>query len=85
MKKRWALLTVVIALLAGATASMLYVSAAQAPLRIMLSCMLLSEGEKAGYLDTGKRTALIDKLETSAALDPADRNYVALLRTMCPI
>jgi hypothetical protein len=85
MKKRWAALTVLIALVTGVAASMLYVSAARAPLRIMLSCMLLSEGEKAGYLDRRKRSALIDALATSASLDAADRTYVPLLKSMCPI
>lgn len=85
MKKRWAVLLVLIALLAGAAAGVLFVGAAQASLRITLSCILLNEGEKAGYLDTRKRSELIDKLASSAALDPADRQYVPLLRSMCPM
>ena len=83
MKKRWALLLVLVALPAGAAAAVLFARPAQAPLRITLSCMLLHESEKAGYLDSGKRSALIERLGSSGSLDPADLYYVRLLSSEC--
>ena len=84
MKKRWALLTVLIALAAGAAAPLLFAQGARAPLRLSLSCMLLSEAEKAGHLMPDRRSALIEKLAASPSLPAADRQFVPQLGSGCP-
>lgn len=84
MKKRWALLTVLIALALGAAAPLLLAQGVRAPLRLSLSCMLLSEAERAGYLTADKRRALIEKLAISPSLAAADRQFVPQLGSNCP-
>ena len=84
MKKRWALLTVLIALALGAAAPLLLMQGVSAPLRLSLSCMLLSEAEKAGYLTPDKSKVLIEKLAASPSLTAADRPFVPKLRSECP-
>src|SRR5262245_17764942 len=84
MKKRWALLTVLIALVSGTVAPLLLMQGVRAPLRLSLSCMLLSEAEKAGYLTPDKSRALVEKLAASPALPLADRRFVPQLGSECP-
>lgn len=84
MQKRWALLTVLIALASGAAAPLLFAQGVRAPLRLSLSCMLLSEAEKAGYLTPDKRHTLIEKLAASSSLPAADRQFVPQLGSDCP-
>ena len=84
MKKRWALLMVLIALALGAAASLLLAQGARAPMRVALSCLLLSEAEKAGYLTRDERSILIEKLTASPSLPAADRQFVPQLGSDCP-
>jgi hypothetical protein len=79
MKKRWAFLTVLVALALGIAAGWLFMRPVQAAMRLSLSCLMLTEAEKAGYLNAEKRSALVAKLATSPALTAADRGFVPLL------
>jgi hypothetical protein len=79
MKARWAILTVLVALVLGIAAGWLFMRPVQAAMRLSLSCVMLSEAEKAGYLDAEKRSALVAKLATSLALTATDRAFVPML------
>ena len=83
MKKRWVFVSVLIALALGAGTGLLFGRTVQAPLRLALSCLLLSEAERAGYLNREKQGALIEKLSTSPSLQAADRQFVPRLRSEC--
>jgi hypothetical protein len=84
MKKRWAFLTILAALVLGAGGGFLFGHLAQPAMQMSLSCMLASEAEKAGYLDKQKRAALIDRLSQSKSLDADARQSVASLKGACP-
>jgi hypothetical protein len=84
MKLRWAFLTIVFALVLGVGATLLFMRPTQTWMRISFSCLLLSEAEKAGYLDNEKRRALLQKLAASTSLDANDRQSVIQLASACP-
>ncbi|HEU4378275.1 MAG TPA: hypothetical protein VFR73_06840 [Hyphomicrobiaceae bacterium] len=84
MKKRWALVTVLIALALGLAAPLLIAQGIRAPLRLALSCILLSEAAKAGYLTPDEWQPLAEKLAASPALPAADRQFVPQLGSDCP-
>lgn len=84
MQKRWAFLTVLVALTLGAATTLLLAQGIRASLSLSLSCLLLSEAEKAGYLNRNMRTALIQKIAASPSLSAADRKFVPQLGTGCP-
>jgi hypothetical protein len=79
MKKRWAFLTIAGALAVGIAAGIWLMRPMHAAMRMSVACTMLSEAEKAGYLDTRKRGLLVAELETSPALTAGDRSYVPLL------
>jgi hypothetical protein len=83
MKKRWALLTVLVALALGVAAGWLIMRPVQTAMRLSLSCLMLSEAEKAGYLNSDKRSALVAKLATSPSLAANDRGFVPMLGDFC--
>lgn len=79
MKKRWAFLTVLAALALGVAAGWFIMRPVQAVMRLSLSCLMLSEAQKAGYLNVEKQSALIAKLADSASLTASDRGFVPML------
>jgi hypothetical protein len=79
MKKRWAFLTVLVALALGVAAGWFITRPVQAAMRLSLSCMMLSEAEKAGYLNAEKRSALVAKLASSSSLTASDRGFAPML------
>ena len=84
MKKRWAVLTILGGLLLGILIPRVFF--AGGPTRLMhtmISCMILGEAEKAGYLDKAKRATLVDDLTHSGALDSGARESAATLKTGC--
>lgn len=83
MKKRWALLTVLAALVLGVAAGWLIMRPVQSAMRLSLSCLILSEAQKAGYLNAEKRSALIARLATSPSLTANDRGFVPMLADFC--
>jgi hypothetical protein len=83
MKKRWALVTVLVALALGLAVPLLIAQGVRAPLRLALSCMLLGEAAKAGYLTPDRSKALVEKLATSPSLPAADRQFVPQLGSDC--
>ena len=63
MKKRWVLLFVVIALGLGVLSGWMFGRVAQQAMHVALSCVLIGEAEKAGYLDTQKLRAIVLQCE----------------------
>lgn len=84
MKKRWAFLTMVVALALGIAGGLLFGRTAQTAMHIAFSCVLLGEAEKAGYLDGEKRRGLIEKVAAFGSLDAAERRSVTGLQSECP-
>ena len=79
MKLRWALLTILVALALGVAGAWLLMQPVAAAMRLSIACMMLSQAEKAGYLNAEKRSALIAKLATSPSLTATDRRFVPML------
>jgi hypothetical protein len=84
MKKRWAVLIVLGGFALGVVGTRLILGGGPRRMaHLVVSCMLLGEAEKAGYLDKVKRAALIDDLTHSKSLDSDTREVVANLNTGC--
>lgn len=84
MKKRWALLVVVIALALGVGGGLAFGRVRQRAIHVAVGCLLLSEAAKAGYLDRQKQATLVGKLMASTSLSRSERESAARLRTDCP-
>ena len=85
MKKRWAVLIVFGGLLLGILIPRAFFAGATTrQVHTMLSCLILDEAEKAGFLDKAKRATLVDDLTHGNALDPGARQSAATLKTGCP-
>ena len=76
MKKRWAVLIILGALLLGIMSPRVVVAGGRLTrsMRTMISCMLLGEAEKAGYLDKAKRAvwSTISPMPGPSTPAPAD-------------
>jgi len=84
MKKRWAVLIVLGGLLLGImTPRVLLAGGPRKLMHTMISCMLLGEAEKAGYLDKAKRATLIDDLTNAKSLNPDARQSAATMKADC--
>lgn len=79
MKKRWAFLTVLVALALGVALGWLFMRPMQVVMRLSLGCLMLSEAQKAGYVNAEKRSALVAKLAASPSLTASDRGFVPML------
>jgi hypothetical protein len=83
MKKRWAFLTILAALALGAAGGFIFWRTVRPTMQMALSCMLVGEAEKAGYLHRQKRNALMDRLAQAESLDTSARQSIASLKS-CP-
>ena len=83
MKVRWALLTIAVALVLGIGAGFAFGHVARPMMQMALSCILLDEAEKAGYLDKQKRGVLIDQAAKAKSLDSSARQSVLNLKGGC--
>lgn len=75
-------MTILAALLLGVATTAVYARPARRALPTLFSCLVLTEAEKAGYLDKAKRAVLIDALAKTNSLNSAERDAVTALQTV---
>lgn len=84
MKPLAAWLTILGALVVGVAIGNFALRSVGSLIQLSAPCIMLSEAEKAGYLNAQKRSALIDQIAQSAALGDVDKAVAARLKTECP-